>query len=312
MSIVVKKTATWCTNCGSWGWTWFKDAIDDTEGDAFPIALHSTSSQLKPPMDLDGALIAQFSGNGGFPTFFVNGTAQTSYTNLLNAVSAAASSSPVAGIGMETGFEDDLIQVQGKVEFFQPFQGEIAVAYYLIRDSLVFTQAAQGANAIHRFVVRDVLEGLPFGSVQQVEMEQGESIMVPAQQTYPGLDPNQHMILGVVWSFANGAYTFMNAWQEPLTPGAISGTTEPAILLGTQIFPNPAIAGDEIRITLPLIVDGEIRLTLFDQDGRVILERKAQAPSAQMPLPTSLTDGGYFLQVTVDQVQQTFPVQISR
>jgi len=30
MSIVVKKTATWCSNCGSWGWQWFKDVIDDS------------------------------------------------------------------------------------------------------------------------------------------------------------------------------------------------------------------------------------------------------------------------------------------
>lgn len=312
MSIVVKKTATWCSNCGSWGWQWFKDAIDDTEGDAFPIALHSTSSLLKPPMDLDGALIAQFSGNGGFPTFFVNGTAYASYASLVNAVGTAAAASPLAGIGLETGFSNDLIQVQGNVKFFQPFQGEIAVAYYLIRDSLVFTQAVQGPNAIHRYVVLDVLEGLPFGTIQQVDMEAGESMVVPAQQAWPDLDPDQHHILGVIWSYANGKYSFVNAWQSPLEPGAISGTSDEHLLDGSLIFPNPAAAGDQIRITLPRSVDGKIHLALLDREGRRILDQSAQGPSLQMTLPASLAVGNYFLHVRAGQTHQAFPVQISR
>ena len=312
MSIVVKKTATWCSNCGSWGWQWFKDAIDDTEGDAFPIALHSTSSQLKPPMDLDGALIAQFSGNGGFPTFFVNGVGQSSYSNLVSAVGAAAAMSPVAGIGLETGYANDLIQVQGNLQFFQPYEGEISVAYYLIRDSLVFTQAAQGANAIHRFVVLDVLEGSPFGSIQQVDMEPGESMIVPAQAAYPDLDPDQHHILGVIWSFANGTYSFMNAWQAPLEPGAISATEDATLLAATQLFPNPASAGDVIRITLPQAVNGDILLTLLDASGRLVLEQHAQGPSAQLKLPASIADGSYFLRVSAGDVHQAFPVQVSR
>ena len=137
-------------------------------------------------------------------------------------------------------------------------------------------------------------------------------MIVPAQAAYPDLDPDQHHILGVIWSFANGTYSFMNAWQAPLEPGAISATEDATLLAATQLFPNPASAGDVVRITLPQAVNGDILLTLLDASGRLVLEQHAQGPSAQLKLPASIADGSYFLRVSAGDVHQAFPVQVSR
>ncbi len=315
MSLVVKKTATWCSNCGSWGWQWFKDLIDETEGDAFSIALHSTSSQLKPPNNLDGAILAHFTGNGGFPTFFVNGVSGSSYSGLVNAVDAASGQAPVAGIGMITGYENDVLSVQGKVEFFQPFEGEIFVGYYIIEDSLVHSQTAQGANAIHRYVLLDALEGKPFGNSMTVDVQSGQTLVFPATQPYAGLAVDRSSILGVIWTFDNGKYSYLNSWLESVVEGPLSSVSAMDDLFsGSQIFPNPASAGSSLRISLPAGLEGSLDLEILHQDGRIIDQqvRLIQEHQISMTVPKTILPGTYFVRLRQGTAMHTFPLSVTR
>lgn len=313
MSIVFKKTGTWCSNCGSWGWQWFKELIGDTEGDAYPIALHSTSSLLKPPMDLDGSLLAHFTGNGGFPTFFVNGTSSSTYVGLVNAVAAASGQDPVAGLGILTGYENGVISTQGKVEFFQPFDGEVFVAYYIIEDSLVFTQTAQGPNAIHRFVLRDAMEAKPFGNGMDVDVQAGESLTFSSVQTYPPTALDRLSVLGVIWTFANGKYTYLNSWMVPVEEGPVSSLNQSSPFSASRLFPNPATAGQKIMFDLPRDIMGTINCQLFHTDGRQVHSFELLAGQNQsIQLPASLVPGTYFVRLEQGQTIRTIPLTINK
>lgn len=313
MSIVFKKTATWCSNCGSWGWQWFKDLIGDTEGDAYPIALHSTSSLLKPPMDLDGSLLAHFTGNGGFPTFFVNGTSSSTYAGLVNAVAAASSQDPVAGLGILTGYEDGEISCQGKVEFFQPFDGEVFVGYYIIEDSLVFTQSAQGPNAIHRFVLRDAMESKPFGNGMDVDMEAGESLEFSSVQTYPPNSLDRLSILGVIWTYANGKYSYLNSWMVPVKEGPISSLQQNNLFSDTRLFPNPATTGQKVMLDLPEGIQGVVNGQVIQSDGRIIQSFVLyEGLNQDIQLSGSMVPGSYFIRLEQGASSATIPLTINK
>ncbi|MBK7342958.1 MAG: T9SS type A sorting domain-containing protein [Saprospiraceae bacterium] len=313
MSLVVKKTATWCSNCGSWGWQWFKELIEDTDGDAYTIALHSTSSQLKPPMDLDGSLLAHFTGNGGFPTFFVNSVAGSNYNALVNAVTAASTQDPIAGLGILTGYENGEIACQGKVEFFEPYAGELFVGYYIIEDSLVFGQTAQGPNAIHRFVLRDAMEAKPFGNGMTLDVQPGESVLFSSVQAYPASALDRLSLLGVIWTYANGKYSYLNSWMEPVVNAPLSSLEQNNHFSGTRSFPNPAAAGQSVTLELPASVQGLVNVSLIQNDGRILQRDVIQAENRQeITLPESLAPGSYFLRLQQGESRHTLPLTIQK
>lgn len=313
MSLIFKKTGTWCSNCGSWGWQWFKDLIEDTEDDAYTIALHSTSSLLKPPMNLDGSLLAHFTGNGGFPTFFVNGASSSNYAGLINAVAAASAQNPVAGLGIQTGYEMGKVSCQGTVEFFQSFEGEVFVGYYIIEDSLVFTQAAQGPNALHRFILRDAMEAKPFGNGMDVDVQPGESIVFSSEQEYPSNALDKLSILGVIWTYANGKYTYMNSWMVPVEEGPISGIDQSNPFAATSMFPNPASSGEKLMLDFPEDVRGIVKAQLVQSDGRTVQSYVLLAGAGQgIQLPSSLVPGTYFIRLEQGQSVGTIPLTINK
>ncbi len=313
MSLVVKKTATWCPNCGSWGWQWFKELIGDTENDAFAIALHSTNSQLKPPMDLDGSILAQFTGNGGFPTFFVNGASYSTYDGLINAVELAASQDPIAGLGMQTGYDNGEIACHGKVDFFQPFNGEVYVGYYIIEDSLVFDQSAQGPNAIHRFVLRDAMESKPFGNGMDVDVQVGESVYFSSVQTYPSNALDRLSILGVIWTYANGKYTHLNSWMEPVAEGPISGLDQNSFFSETKVFPNPVATGQKVILDLPDGIKGIVNVQVIQSDGRIVKSFVIhEGLNQDILLPSSLVPGSYFIRIEQGPNSATLPLTINK
>jgi hypothetical protein len=232
----------------------------------------------------------------------------------MNAVSVAAEQSPVAGIGMLTGFQDEDITVQGRVEFFQPFQGEIAVGYYIIEDSLVHSQTAQGPNAIHRYVLLDAIEGKPFGNSMSVNVQAGESLVFPGVQSFPSLAVGRSYMLGVIWTFASGKYTYLNSWMEPITNGPISALSASDVFAGSQLFPNPAPAGASVQLTLPDELSGQIEMEIMHVDGRIIqrMTSTIQDHEVRVPVPESLLTGSYFLRVTQGASTHTFPVSVTR
>lgn len=295
-SLVVKKTATWCSNCGSWGWNWFKDILAAApEKGGICLNLHSTSSTLKPPNDLDGEWLNQFSTVGGFPTFYVDGTHQTSVQNVMNAVEANYQSDPVAGVGLDAAVEDGLLQVRGKVEFFQVAGGHYYLGFYLIEDSVVAQQSVQGANAIHRYVVRDALESAAFGEdIHEGAVTPGQTFSREVHQDVQGMGHERMHVLAILWNKTGGNYQYVNGWMSAVVEGTLS-STRPEILAGWNVFPNPVHAGQVLTIEGPESYQAARRIALYSVDGRIVFEQILGGMPAQLTLPAHLTQGMYYL-----------------
>ena len=310
-AFIVKKTATWCSNCGSWGWTWFKDLIAATEGKGgVPIALHSTSSQLKPPADLDGALLTAFNTSGGFPAFFVNGVQYATYAAALGAAQTAVTKQPVAAISLETGYEFDSIHTRATLTWTQEGEGSYAVGFYVVEDSLVFQQSGQGSGAIHRYVLRNVLGGQPFGQAQSIMYASGQSTVHEMTAAYPGIGVDRHHILAVLWKQAGGKYQYVNAAMVRLEEGGISTSVGEEQAAGAlTVFPNPVLHGGKFTVSAGHD-SGPFAWRLVGLQGGTVASGRAESSSWEVNVPAPLNSGVILLEVSGPLGQTVRKIQV--
>lgn len=296
-ALVVKKTATWCSNCGSWGWTWFKDLLKDTENDnVIALNLHSTSSNLKPPLDLDGAWLSQFNVNVSFPTFYANGVSKNTYSELLNSAKTLAAQPPVVGIQLQTGLVNNVVHAVAELEWLTFGNEDYSVGFYIIEDSLVAFQALQGNNALHRFVVRESFEGKHFGNSMVLEHQPGDKYTVSAQHNYTLMSAARHHILAIVWKKSGPKQVYVNSAMVRLQEGPISSSEDHNADVSWDIYPNPAIIGGEIYLKTGEGRISDKSISLFDQMGRniaVLNLQRSKDGEYRMKLPTNLSPGVY-------------------
>jgi hypothetical protein len=304
-ALVVKKTATWCSNCGSWGWTWFKDIIADTqEENVISIALHSTASALKPPLGLDDDWLASFSTVGAFPTFYVNGGHHANYGSLLSTALARAAELPLVGITLETGHEQDQAYARARVTWQEAAAGMYALGLYIVEDSLVQSQAAQGANAIHRNVLRLGMGGLSFGELRNLDMQVGQLETWESQHTYPLASTDRHHILAVLWKKEQDKYVYINSALAPLEEGLLSGVETPSLEKpALAVFPNPMHRGGTLTLRAPESVGDRHTISIWGTDGRLLFQRDlGGGPEYQLTLPGHLHTGTYILELKSDAI----------
>ncbi|MDV7390324.1 hypothetical protein RZS08_03170, partial [Arthrospira platensis SPKY1] len=96
--------------------------------------------------------------------------------SLLSTAQSKAAEAPLAGIEVESGFEQDQVLGRARVTWQEAGSGEFALGLYIVEDSLVHAQTNQGPNAIHRFVLRRSLGDAAFGELRQVDVQQGQHL----------------------------------------------------------------------------------------------------------------------------------------
>lgn len=299
-ALVVKKTATWCSNCGSWGWNWFKDLQSATAGEpVIALNLHSTSSTLKPPMDLDGSWLGQFSTTGGFPTFYVNGQHYGSYPALLQAARDASTTDPLAGITLETGYDQGVILARGQVTWLTEGAGQYHLGFYIVEDSLVHPQTGQGNNALHRNVLRRAFDNAPFGEAQTLAHVSGTGLTWTAEAAYTLPSVERHRVLAVLWRLDGTQFRYVNAAMVPLAQGLLSSQTpaQPAPL-AFQVYPNPLRRGEALQLEGRDDWSSGI-WSLCDQAGKRVWQEEARG-QRQLLLSPALPAGSYVLSLYAD------------
>jgi len=164
--LLSKASATWCPPCGTWGWTFFEELIEDNEDKAVLLALHHSGQLETPTSDV----IATNFGVPYQPRFYINNDEQgvtssnsddkrTIFQDSVNAVFATA---PVVNAGIQILATDEYI-VNVKTEFFQETEGEYYVGVYVVANDLVNFQESIGPNAVHHKVLRDKITDDIFG-----------------------------------------------------------------------------------------------------------------------------------------------------
>jgi hypothetical protein len=274
-SLVTKRTATWCINCGTWGWTFFKDALEDNGDKAIFLAAH-----------YDGALevgaatdITNNFGGASQPRFYLGNTDQgvsssnlnTKLTALKEQIDANFDQAPVANSGFQPIFADGEIKVDAKVKFFLAAQGEYHLGIYLVENNVTANQTGIGANAVHQKLLRASFTTNAFGQlVSNTDITAGQEFNLSYSLPLDEIDGHEYEVIGIIWKKEGSKYIPVNVWgtdeisTEPLS-GIYDKLPENKMVVAPNIISNSAV------ISIDLIHDQlDATVELYDLNGRLV------------------------------------------
>ncbi len=272
-SLITKITATWCPNCGSWGWDFYEDIYADNADKALIITAHRSG-------DLQSDVGVDFTSNFGVnyqPFFIVNNENQNvNSTNtaskrsaIQNLVNNNYSLSPIANAGLQVTKDGNSLIVQTKTRFFQNAMGEYYLGVYVIEDGVINFQQGIGNDAVHKNVMRASMSSSSFGELiangnidADSEFDKEFSIQLG------NWNVNNLEIATIIWKKEGNTYQFVNAHSthEIMTVG-ISNIAEDNISF--NVYPNVTSTTATIELQFK---DGpsDIQLELFDSFGKKI------------------------------------------
>lgn len=279
LTLLTKKTATWCPPCGGWAWDTFENLLASNDEKAIVVAAHFSTSNDPLYNETAEQMIDAFEFFPGRPAFYTNmalisGSGEAVETTAADFVNTAYAQTPVAqtGIAATVDFTTDLLTIDTKTEFFQKGNGEYYLAAYLVDKEVIATQAGQGNDAVHKNVLRDELTGSTFGNVL---VEGSVAVGTTFEQTFSmdvaaDVDLDNMSFMTVIWKKNGDSYEFVNAYKTDEVTEAMPSSTESVFSAGSfQITPN--VASHQTTIELVLDKDlNNVNLSLFDLKGQRI------------------------------------------
>ncbi|MEQ8705503.1 MAG: T9SS type A sorting domain-containing protein [Phaeodactylibacter sp.] len=281
--LITKRTATWCPNCGSYGWTLFRDLLADQQSNALVVAAHFGSSALANEVSNE---LTTLLGGFGQPVFFLNkdnlgansGNIATVRQDAAAAVAGINEIPPVAQTGLLAQVAGDSLIVQTKTHFFGDVGGEpVNLSVYLIEPTVIATQSGQGAMAEHKNILRHSMTGTAFGetiadggAAAGAEVERRYSIST-ADLEAQGIDisnlGNSSLIIAAVLWQGNAGENFevlnTNQVRESMLTSAPSLEAQAEL----RVFPIPAAAEVTLSLTLEEALPAA-RLSLMHANGQ--------------------------------------------
>ncbi len=311
-SLIVKRTADWCPNCGTWGWSFFESLIEENAETASAIAAHH-SGGLQTEVGL--ALTNAFGGSGQ-PNFFlgkdlisvnsgnwssVKNTVKESIDNLYNG------ESPIASMGLRMSINnDDEIFLEGRTIFYQDFNADVYVSLFIIENNLVSMQSGQGDDALHQKTLRSELTGNAFGSlISQGAVESGTEVMLSvAFPQNPNLANDNLEIVAVLWEKNGEEYSFINTSSVSEFSEFVSSNKQVLSKEAYKISPN--ISEENISIHINALQNSsEADIKLFNLNGQLIKQiYKGEIRGSQnfeiQKSALNISAGIYLVNITMD------------
>ena len=225
-TLITKISATWCINCGTWGWDAHENIIEENQENTIHFNAHNSG-------DLESEVAKAFSSNYGSigqPQFFLNNenlslfssNEATKRAEIIATISANTLQTPIVGVASLHEITDGLLTVQSNVEFFQNVAGDYFLATYIIEDGVMNSQVGQSGIVSHKQVMRTALSENHFGDplVNGVEAAMVQLFELPAEWVPENLE-----MVSIVWRkdgdkfvFVNGAVSSLK--EESSTPDA--------------------------------------------------------------------------------------------
>ncbi|MBR9920530.1 MAG: hypothetical protein GYB31_06795 [Bacteroidetes bacterium] len=272
LSLITKRTATWCPNCGTYGWELFEYALEDNTDKAIIVAAHYGGSDIQT--NTSSAFASNFPG-GGQPKFFVNnesipltsGTVDAARASIKDKVDNNYTMSPQAAFGLSITEDAGVYSISGKLQFLEEMEGDFQLGVYQVEKTVIAFQSQQGANAEHKQVLTipftDGLIGEPLtmGTVSaDTEFDFSYSLDNPA-------DAENIEIIAILWSLeSDETYTYINGIKKDLTDTeTTTGTTDP-----NTAKKYGKLQVSESGITLINAQRQNIQLDIVDLQGRII------------------------------------------
>jgi hypothetical protein len=234
-TLVHERTASWCPNCGTWGWNLKNRFIDDfkNENVVFVAAHHSG--------DLVNSTSTEFGNNfagGGQPIFYVDGFNINANSSNINTkieetkleVQFKKDVTVIAGIGINANINESAktIKADAKVEFLSDVEsGDYYFGMYLLEDVLN-TQASRTGQQLHKNVLRKSFLAKTFDNpLKAGQIKSGTVFNLSGTLDNATAAKENYKVLGVIWTKVNGKYIFFNAFVTDVK--STSSTENPTI-----------------------------------------------------------------------------------
>ena len=322
-TLVTKKTADWCSKCGSWGWT-FKDYLfEDQEG--LPVVFWMAHYSGGLMTETAKAITDNFDAVGQ-PVFFLNNDNMGVGSGNLNdkraefqiLIESLSSFPAFAAVGSTAVFDGEKITSNSRAKILVELEGgDYWLSSYLVDDELIASQASQGNNALHQNVLLHSFHGSNyFGeNVATGALDVNQEFTIAGELDFSGQAniPNYadgYSIVTILWTKVGETYTPVNLNHQPVTE--LVGTKD--ILTSIDIAAFHLGAG---QINLNISSDENIKnanVLLFDINGRSIAMKKdveINAGENQVTLNTQeLTLGTYVVVVESEAGSRSIKVSV--
>lgn len=306
-SLLTKITATWCPNCGTWGWAFFKNLMEDNSQKAIFVSAHHSGELVSPP----GAAFSENFMAPYQPYFYVgnletgtnNSNFSTKRQEVKNLVDSIFLQSPIVNVGFEASFSDDLLTVNTHTRFFQDATGDYYLGVYILENGVVNYQASIDSMAVHPYVLRAAFTPEAFGDslasgtiTAGTEYTSSVSIQLNANWIADSIS-----VAGIIWNKIEDTYHFINVNTTKdftFIPTAINIIAEEALAI--NLFPTIAASVAQLDLNLK-VQSQDVNIQLFNINGQVI-RQIFQGTLAKgintLNIPTETLDSGlYFVHI---------------
>lgn len=305
-TIVTKTSATWCSNCGSWGWDLFNDLIEDNDNKNVIIWSSHNSGDLDNDASVD---INTGWGSFAQPQFFVNSdnfnvtssNTQSARVEINGYIDALLGFGALAGVGVDATYDGETLSVTGKAEFFTGLEdGDYHLAFYLLKDHVIANQASVGPNADHRYVLTDKITESSFGQqIVEGAVVSGATYTVEASKEIADIDLDNDEVIAILWNLrADGVYAFFNANRNMISSTSAAVEIAGISDISTRQNDNEII----LDITTQQNV-GTVQTRLVNVSGQIIATQDISVinGSNQISYSTNnLPAGAYLVQITAN------------
>lgn len=255
--LVTKLTATWCVNCGTWGWELFEGIEEDNTGKALLLKAHFSGDLDNPVGD---AFTSNFSAFGQ-PKFILNNEDQRATRNnvasdrvkIADQIEQMSMMPPVANMGFFAEMVNGKIEVQAKTKFFQESQGEYYLSLYVVEDAVRNNQTGIGMTD-HTAIIRTSFDADVFGTRISMMNMIGEGMEFTTNHSidiHPDWNTDNLYLAGMIWKNEGGVFNYVNGNQTADFSGNTSSVNDNLSELSEfNVFPS--IIDDQATISFDL------------------------------------------------------------
>jgi hypothetical protein len=325
MALMMKKTATWCGPCGTWGWSAFDDIYNRTTGEAFiGIELHSsTSSQLNSLAAT--TIYSNLESVSSTPAFYVNNVNETEYSssggiypsttkqNVYDAIDSVGQVLADINAGYTATVDNGTITVKTKVKAFNTVTGDYYLGVYLLEKDVENYQSGIGNNAVHKSVLREAISTSIMGDqIATGSIVAGTEFTNTFTHTVnANYDTTALQVFVVLWEKVGNDYLYESAYSD--NTNLQSSTIVNVTRIQDQHFtPEAYTDGAQLYYQLENApIGAQVQVTLINTQGqplRVLHQGTAQATIQTAAPVADLPKGVYFIRTLVGNSIKTISI----
>lgn len=278
--LVVKKTATWCNPCGTWGWELMDELYDEVGSKSVILEIHNSSSSNLYSADAN-AFYGLHESRSSTPVFYTNTINEVEYasgggiyvgatkTNVINAVNATVAQSPIVNSGFTQSISGNTLTIDTKVKYFQNTTGDYYLGVYVTEDHVQESQSGIPGTATHKRIMRGAAHPNIQGTlISSGAVSAGDEFTDSYTYTLDASwNPDNIKVFTVIWEQVGTDYQYVNAHQ---VKGFASNEKLSVNDMGIKLYPNVASNDEPINLELTGTSNQYVTIEIYDQVGKKV------------------------------------------